>query len=259
MSSKRKSASKIQAAWRGYRKRKPYIGYKRYKKDKDKAQDAAIRKLKALVYNNQEKKWIDNVTPTQAITSTGEITQSILNYQGISASGATVGGVVIPSGPTTREGNKIHLNRMEVRFHMVNSSTDIYNRIRVICFLLKDPETSSATIGPPTIGDILEVPNNLLSYYKKNSQKNYQILYDKMHSTGGCTAATVIPSFVGSAVPNFKDFKVIYDWPKGLPIRYKSSPGAMPITNQIWFIFISDSQAGNHPGLSAYSRINFTP
>lgn len=234
--------------------------YKRKnKKSVDARQNAKIKKLQNMVYSQQESKYIDDVTPLTTVNSTGFLTQSLIGYENITATGATVSGSVIPSGHTTRLGNKINLKKLEVRFHMVNSTTDDYNKIRVICFTLADPDTSSG-LGLPTVGDILETTSNLRSFYKKNSQFRYKILYDRTHSTGGCQSSTINPNFVGcGGVPCSKDFKMVLRWPKGYPIHYKSSAPATPIKNQIWFLFISDSLSVNHPRISTISRLNFDP
>lgn len=245
-----------------YNKKKKYRrrNYRRRRKrNVDARQNAKIKRLQNFVYAQAEKKYIDDATALTTVNSTGFLTQSIIGYENISATGATVAGSVIPSSHLTRLGNKINLKKLEVRFHMVNSITDDYNRIRVICFTLADPDTSSG-LGLPTIGDILETTSNLKSFYKKNSQYRYKILYDRTHRTGGCNTSTINPNFVGcGGLPPAKDFKMILRWPKGYPIHYKSSAPGTPIKNQIWFLFISDSTGIQHPQISTMSRLNYDP
>ena len=167
-------------------------GYR--KRSVDAAQNRKIKKLQNMVYSQQEAKYIDDVFPLTTVSSTGFLTQTLMGLNTITATGATVGGSVIPSSHLTRLGNKINLKKIEVRFHMLNSTTDDYNRIRVICFSLADPDTSSG-LGLPTIGDILETANDIQSFYKKNSVFRYKILYDRTHRTGGCQSSTINPNF----------------------------------------------------------------
>lgn len=230
---------------------------RRLKKRVDARQNAKIARLQRIVNSQLERKWIDDSSPATSITSGGSLTQSLINLENIYATGATVGGTtIIPSSHTTRLGNKISLKKLTVKFHQVNSNTDLYNNIRVIFFILPDPD--NIALGTPAVTDILETAD-WQSFYKKNSKFKYRILYDKTTTTGGWSDTVNTSLSAGVGIPVAKNYTMTMTWKKGLPVHYKDEQANNPIKNQLWFLFISDSSAPNHPSIQTHSRLHFDP
>ena len=244
----RKASTKIAMAFRR----------RRLKKRVDARQNAKLKKLQSLVYSQRNEGWIDDVNPNVGVNSTGFITFDYCNLENIVAVAniASIGSQPATASNLTRYGNKITLKKLRLKVLWTNSITDIYNRQRMIVFVLPDPGVAPLL----QIGDILETAS-IDSFYKKNSPVKYRILKDVMISTTcGNQQIPPLPSFNGMGGKPFVFRNITINFGKnGMPVHYKGAAAGDPIKNKLGMIFISDSTTTSHPSVKVSSRLTFDP
>lgn len=202
-----------------------------------------VAKLQKTVNANTQRCWVDEYTNLSSITSTGQFNFSFLDLENIPAT--------TPLGPTTRIGNKITINKINLTFNQVASTSDDYNFCRYIVFIL--PETP-APISSLNVDDIIQgTALGVDEFYKKDGKVKFTILYDKVVMTSLINDSNVA-----------KKWKVRLHkckrWPKnGLSVHYKDANIGNPIKNIIGILAISDSSALAHPTATILARTHYLP
>lgn len=237
------------------------IGYKkRYKGPRARTLAKKVARLSKKVYSQSQMCFIDKQTQLTGISASG-YTQYDWTGQGNISDGTE---------RNERIGNKITVKSLQLRFRVsyatgsVLTTSDQFNRVRMIVFVIKDINTTT----PPGITDILQ-SNEVDSFYKKDSEVKYSILYDKMWNlqnpvypvkTGiNDTPASTLIAVQSCAYPPFKSVKHTIKFPKGLVLHYKSPAAAQPILNSIGIALISDSSALGHPFIDMNTRLVYEP
>ena len=174
-------------------------------------------------------KYID-VTTNASVLSTGTIT---------SLSSVTQGVTVVQ-----RIGDTIFWKDMYLNYTLEAINADVFTTSRIIIFQWHP----NSALAVPTVNDILQSPN-LTSMYDWQFSNQYTILYDKVHSQAGITAAPTISG-------NQAFFGRINTIPCTKKVQY--SPAASTGAELIYMLFISDSLIAPFPNLSCQSRITFT-
>lgn len=228
-------AKRIQRNWRKKRRQKGALMLKK-----------KVTKLQRIVNQNIQRCWVDEYTNLSSITSTGQFSFSFLDLQNIPAVGPAT-----PAGPTSRIGNKITINKINLTFTQVASTTDGFNFCRYIVFVL--PETP-APISSLNIDDIIQgVAQGVDQPYKKDGKVKFTILYDK-----------VVQTCLNNTINYAQKWKVRLHnckrWPKnGLVVHYKDANIGNPIKNLIGLLCISDSGSIAHPTATCLARTHFLP
>ena len=146
------------------------------KKRVDKAQNARIRSLEKFVYKTIENKQVNYAnTGGNAISTAGYVGSQFLQLNTGAEDGADL-------GDSARVGNSITLMSQDVRCYMTQSTTDTYNRVRMIIAESVDGNESL------TIDDVLLYGNYATSGQlvfsspyttKTDTNKRYKIHMDK--------------------------------------------------------------------------------
>ncbi len=219
-----------------------------------------VARLSKKVYAQSQMCFIDRQTQLTGISSSG-YTQYDWTGQGMISDGTE---------RDERIGNKITVKSLQLRFRVsyatgsVLSTSDQFNRVRMIVFVIKDINNTS----PPGITDVLQ-SNEVDSFYKKDSEVKYTILYDHMWNlqnpvypvkTGvGDTPPSTLIAVQSVAYPPFKSVKHTIKFPKGLALHYKGAPATQPILNSIGIALISDSSVPGHPFIDMNTRLVYEP
>lgn len=227
---------------------------------KNKSLARKVAKLQKKVYNITQSCFKDKSIQLSGISSSG-YTQFDWTAQGDIADG---------SERDERLGNKIVVRSLNLKFKVnyatgsVLSTSDQFNRVRMIVFVIKDINVTT----PPGITDILQT-NEVDSFYKKDSEVKYTILYDQLWNlqnpewtvkTGaGDTPPSTIIGCQSCVYPPFKSVSTKINFPKGLPLHYKGAATSQPILNSIGIALISDSSAIGHPYIDMNSRLVYDP
>jgi len=156
--------------------------------------------------------------------------------------GAVVQLSAIAQGDTqgNRDGNEIQLKSLVFRTYGVAS--DAYNVQRIIIFRWKEDSA-------PVVADILQDvagagSQNVISPTSFNQKSRYTILYDTFLTSIG----TYVPvSRVISHHLNLKGSKCVYNGANATSYE----------NNQLWVLFISDSDAATHPTFHWYSELTY--
>ena len=206
------------------------------KKRVDKAQNARIRSLEKFVYKTIENKQVNYAnTGGNAISTAGYVGSQFLQLNTGAEDGADL-------GDSARVGNSITLMSQDVRCYMTQSTTDTYNRVRMIIAESVDGNESL------TIDDVLLYGNYATSGQlvfsspyttKTDTNKRYKIHMDKTFE---------LNSYANGASRVIKH-KVKYrsNRSPGKVLEY-DGPGSVNANNhRLSIMWISDSSEATHP------------
>jgi hypothetical protein len=220
---------------------------KTYKKvRKDKKQDKRIKSLEKFVYKTIENKQVNYGNPGgNDISTAGYVASQFLTLD----TGAEDG---VELGDAARIGNSISLMRQTVDCYLVQSTTDSFNRMRMLIVEALDGNE------PLALSDVLFYNNyttsgNLVfsSPYttKTNTNRRYKIHMDKSFElNNNANGATRKIKHVIKYRENGSPGKVV---------EY-SGPGSVPATNhRLCIMWISDSVSTTHPQVHYNVRSTF--
>lgn len=178
-----------------------------------------------------EKKYHDTLL-SATITTSGFTTNTFQLSQGVTN--------------TTRIGNKVTLRSIYIRY-MVHAG-DIENAVRVILFRWKG-------LGTPTVDTVLSPGTSdphAAEYGMVNPEyaSNIKILFDRLHLLGVETPSEPTNTSLPYAKA-FRYFKKCYT-----PISFAGTT-TTPENYSYWMLCLSDSSAGNHPGIDCQLRYRF--
>lgn len=251
---------------RTYKDTKAYKAIQRakaYKKRKKKNLSKQVKELKQKVNSITNKCYIDRTTQLTGISSSGYTQYDVTGLQQISAG----------TDSNQRVGLKIMLTKFQLRFTVnyasgsVLTQSDQFNRVRMIIFIVVDYDSNNQ----PGITDILQ-SNNVDSFYRKDPQVRFKVLYDKIWNlqnpvypfttSAGSTPASTTVAVQSCTYPPYRTVKKTIkfpnkQFPKGLPIHYKSVAANQPIKNHIGYALISDSLVPGHPFVDMNTRLIF--
>ena len=232
----------------------------RYRAPKGTALAKKVARLSKKVYNLSQNNFIDRAVQLSGISSSG-YTQYDWTGQGLIQDGTE---------RDERIGNKITIKSLQLKFRLtyatgsVLSTSDQFNRVRMIVFVIKDIDA----VSPPGITDILQT-NSVDSFYKKDSEVKYTILYDKLWNlqnpeylvkTGAtATPPSTIVATQSCTYPPFKSVTETIKFANGLALHYKGAAATQPIKNSIGIALISDSSAPGHPYIDMNTRLTYEP
>lgn len=160
-----------------------------------------------------------------------------------------------------RVGAKIVLKSIQIKGQMLvgaGVAPDAYNQMRIILVKYRTHGNSSANANDKiALSDLLQHASNasyssetrMNSLYKKQSQFQFKILYDKVHLLGwhlGVDGSTT--------TPHPKRFRINVNC-KDAIIEYKDN--GEPAKDTYAMLYFSDSGTANNPSISYTWRINF--
>lgn len=194
-----------------------------------------FKKVKKIVYQDIEHRWIDDMSFTFQIPGAG--------------------GDIIPLGletivqgdnVTNRTGNKITLKGLHLKGQVFVA--DSHNFIRLMLVMVN---TLQQIVIPSDILQPDATTNNptIYSPYKKESKIKFRVLLDKMYKMQQQAAGSVYPEII--------NVDLSYKWPKGKTITYNLPTATAPI---YWFpvvLVLSDSQIVTHPQFRGSKRLTF--
>lgn len=206
-----------------------------------------VNKLK----NSDEKKWVDTVINSQAISTTTAIDPML---------GLTVWGGNNANRQNEREGNSLVLTSLKldglVYIDQGFATPDSNNVVRLILVQMTDDN-----LAAPNGSDILET-DDVDSFYKLKGTRRYDIHYDKRFYLQNVEQQHTNAAYYSSTAtePWRKRFIIKAKIPKkGLKVTYQqgSVSGNGPVVNGFYLLSVSDSGVISHPAMKYHSRIRF--
>jgi hypothetical protein len=185
------------------------------------------REVKQLASIPKELNAIDT-SFLQSIDANGTVTKLLMPAQG--------------DGVSERNGDKIWLKRIRLRFSMIYGDTT--NTFRLILFRWTQDNSIPANV--PSTLDVLQGLNALQQYNFTHKQANQvHIIYDRTLtlSTNGTPNRVIDQVLYGKRLGKKK---IIFD------------AAITTGTDQIYVLAISDSIAVPHPALAGYVRVEYT-
>lgn len=194
-----------------------------------------LSKVKKIVYQDIEHRWIDDMSFTFQIPGAG--------------------GDVIPLGfenivqgdnTNNRTGNKITLKKIHLKGQVFVADTHNFFRLMLVMVNPLNQIVVPSDILQP---DATTTNPTIYSPYRKESKIKYRVLLDKTYKLQQQAAGSVYPEII--------NFDMSYKWPKGKSITYNQSGASQPI---YWFpvlVVLSDSQLQTHPQGRSALRISF--
>ena len=230
---KRNAATRIQKAYR-----------------KKKSTAAKVKKLTKEVYKNQQKGFKDHVMTQIGVGTTGSVTEPFM-LSAIQLGTSNVG---------ERLGNVITVKNLRATINCEVATSDVSNILRIL--LVRMPESTSHV---PLIGDILE-QGNAISFYKKNPDRKYDILYDRRLQLQNNRTPLSDPNFPGTSQAYsgvYRPSNVLLDinipFKNGLELRYDA--GGVLVKNNVYLVMVSDSYygglIGTHPMVNGIFRATY--
>jgi hypothetical protein len=177
-----------------------------------------------------------------------------LKFFDVSSSAFTVGSGAtlsllsgIPQGvaQSQRVGDQVELVSLEITYEVVQANTDIYSNTRVLIFqwfpntILSVPALASILYNTAAIGPY--------SQYNWQLRDQYHVIYDKLMSQAGLStavASTTNMSILHHRLTNFRK-------------TVKFSPAVTAASNNLFFLFMSDSSIAPFPVGSFAARLLF--
>lgn len=205
---------------------------KRRSKNKNKQQDARIKKLEQFIYPNIEYKSKDILATDVGISASGYANQPMMQLeQG--------------DGSDQRIGDSVSL--MQHGVTMTLRAQDSTNVVRVLWIVT--PSTTALSIS-----DVLEYGNHATysnqvfsSPYKRKAptaETTYRVLFDKVYKFG-VDDKTICDKYVLKPYKNPKQ------------LSFNSTAQVMPENYQLQILAISDSTAAGHPTISYVCRTKY--
>lgn len=200
----------------------------------DKAQNARIKNLESFVYKTVENKQINNYVAPYAVSTAGASWGEFLSLN----VGPNDGNV---KGDPARIGNSITLMRQQFNFGLTASSTDTYNRFRLI--IVEGLENQNISLSDILTYDNYGLYGDLVftSPYttKTATSKRYKIHMDKvMELNANARGAT-------------RDFKHVIKYKEGgtpgKVVNFSGAVDSVPTNHNLRILAISDSISVSHP------------
>ncbi len=230
-----------------FNKRGKYSAMKIQRRFRARRKARSMSKLKQMVYANQDNRWKTVVGVNVPVPSG---LAPAVDFLGLNDIGKG-------TEHTQREGNKIQLKSFNLKGQMFNSSSDAYNKIRILIVsidtLFNTPNLQTVQIQQilePDLTDPTTPTTSILSHYRKNSQYKYHVLYDRMYQLQAIAA--------GSTRHNNLMWNIQHKFKTPLPIHYQSGDPDLPVQNPVYLFAISDSKIAPHPLLVMNTRVNWT-
>lgn len=207
----------------------------------DRRQDRSIGKLYKMVKYSKESKYWDQQLQTSIGTSWSNILPRDLTY--------------IPEGTTdnTRIGNKIKIFRHQIK--VVVTAGDGTNLYRLLVVRFKHIPTTSLGIQQVLEDSTATTPFQLMSYFKRNAQTGYNILYDsgvRMLAGNGSSADAPY------GARTQKQHNIILRNPKGWLVQYADANANSVVNGFTYVVACTDSSVLPNVGFQAMSRTIFS-
>lgn len=151
--------------------------------------------------------------------------------------------------------DRIQLKKLNVRYTITPSPTDLVDYVRLIIFRWKEIDTT-----PPVIDDVLSISfagDYLLGDYNEVLKQNYHIMYDKVVTLTQSQyyngmASIVVPNSNGAFIGQANIFG------KKLGSKYINGANGGPCDNTIYVLAVSNSTAGTLPAIQMTAQLYFT-
>lgn len=204
------------------------------KRRKDAKQDDRIKSLEKFVYKTLENKQVNRSSAPTNVTTGGYAFGSFLSLSVGPNDGATI-------GDPARIGDSVTLMKQQFNIGLAASSTDSYNRIRLI--IVEGLENQDISLS-----DMLSYPNYsthgdlvFSSPYttKTATLKRYKVYYDKVHELNqNAKGAT-------------RDIKHVIKYREsgspGKVLNFDGPTSSVPANHNMRILAISDSVSSTHP------------
>lgn len=212
-----------------YKRRRPAA-----KKKVDKSQNKRIKSLEKFVYKTMENKQVNRSSAPANVTTSGYFYREFLSLNVGPNDGAA-------TGDPARIGDSVTLMRQQFNIGLAASSTDSYNRMRLI--IVEGLENQA--IG---LSDVLTYPNYSTHgdlvfsspYTTKTAvSKRYKIYYDKVHELN--------PNAKGATRDIKHVIKFRENGSPGKVLNFDGPAASFPTNHNMTILAISDSVSVNHP------------
>jgi hypothetical protein len=148
-------------------------------------------------------------------------------------------------GDTQRLGRYTRLNRAELQFTIDAQNADVFTTVR---FLVVQwvPQSSNQ---PFTMNEVLQLANDVNSFYNVDAGSGYKILHDEKLAMSGTITN-----------PTISGFQTIY---RRVNLRRANKNqlyaiGTVTSFNKLFFVAISNSNISPFPAIVGYSRVYFS-
>lgn len=200
----------------------------------DKAQNARLKNLESFVYKTIENKQVNRAASATNVTTSGYQFGEFLTLNVGPNDGAS-------PGDPARIGNSVSLMKQQFNIGLEASSTDTYNRMRLI--IVEGLENQSISLSDILLYHNYSTHGELVftSPYttKTATSKRYKIYYDKvMELNRNAKGAT-------------RDIKHVIKYREGgspgKVINFDGPTASVPANHNVRILAISDSVSASHP------------
>lgn len=194
-----------------------------------------------------EKKWFDTDIPATPVPGAGSVFPTMNLVQQNAAQNGRIG-------------RKIVITNLAFNYYFTKFAQASFLSTRVLVVLDKQ-----ANGAPATMGDVLENPGDLTSYYNLANSQRFSILYDKYNDISSYVAASWTTAgataTVATSLPVSKHFK----WSKrvNIPIEFSDAGGGAATianvkSNNILIIAMQGSAGATTSTIDGMFRIRYS-